>query len=216
MSVTYPTDYAWSTWTLTYLYNFTTYIDNFTTANSQWDFGTWDFTVWDAGAGITSGTAESPNIDLGAANVAYVVSWQGGGLHNAYAVVQYKTAATEAGLSSASYTTIRNGNSIIPGDRKRWIKLYVTLSLDGNLDSWGFNSITVTTAPTTKNLTTDTAGFNTSSDGARPTKDGRFLGRYYTCSLCSAKRRRYEMVKQRGRLVCRSTCKDKTSYKNRG
>ena len=42
-----------------------------------------------------------------------------------------------------------------------------------------------------------------------PSHDGKFLGTKYHCAICGQTYRRYEMLRQRGKLVCRETCWDK-------
>ena len=50
--------------------------------------------------------------------------------------------------------------------------------------------------------------------GDFPSKDGVFKGEKYSCAICGRTFRRYQMVTQRGFLVCRETCKDEPGYKN--
>ena len=48
--------------------------------------------------------------------------------------------------------------------------------------------------------------------GDYPTKDRKFLGQKYTCAICGMTYHKYEMVKQRGYLVCKETCWDKSPH----
>jgi hypothetical protein len=186
--VVIPTDLAWSTWTLSGVTNSTTYIA--------------------LTPGTDSGTATSPAYDTGSGNDIFKLAWVA--LNPFGLTFEAKIATTSAGLSSADYFDIRNDCVFKEEYRERFVQFRGTFARNADATSPELYKATYSYGTEQVNVCND--GFNQSGDGARPTKDGRFGGRWYSCVLCTAKRRRHEMVKQRGFLVCRD-CKDEPSYK---
>lgn len=216
MTRTYPTDYAWSTFTLEDLEDWTTHLTVFVPEAGDWDEDYWDVDGWEGASWrITSGTAESPNIDCGATEVAYLMTWIGGGRKNERVTIQWKTATTEAGLASASYATAKNGVTIPLADRKRWIKILITLTIaseDGYV-AWPLTEFSIVTAPEQTQRSSYPVGLNWAAKGSRPTRDRVFEGRKYQCGICGGTYRRKDLVRQRGVFVCKDTCQDDNDNK---
>jgi hypothetical protein len=186
--VVIPTDLAWSTWTLSGVTNSTVYIA--------------------LTPGTDSGTAISPAYDTGSGNDIFKLAWIA---NNPFGLTfEAKIATTSAGLTAVDYFDIRNDCVFKEDYRERFVQFRGTFARNVDTTSPELYKATYSYATEQVNVCND--GFNQSGDGARPTKDGRFKGRLYTCARCQGEFRRHEMVKQKGFLVCRD-CKDEPSYK---
>lgn len=184
--LTIPTDYAWSTWTLTNVTDSTTHI-----------IGT-----------ASGGTAVSPSSGYDATS-GYV--WDKllyAGINIYGLTVEVRTADSSAGLSSADYFEIRNDCTFPLDKQKRYIQIKITFTQNADGSYPEVHSINVYSEDTPP--TSDTAGLTQSTIGSRPTWDRKFKGRLYQCAICGLTYRIHELVKQRGVLVCRKYCKDLT------
>uniref|UniRef100_A0A6H1ZC24 Uncharacterized protein n=1 Tax=viral metagenome TaxID=1070528 RepID=A0A6H1ZC24_9ZZZZ len=182
-----PTDYAWSTWTLSDV------TDNTTSISLT--------------SGKTTGTATSPSAgyDATSGNRHYKIAWteeDGYGISG-----EARTADTSAGIASATWFDIRNGSTYLVENRKRFMQVRFTFTVNADATLPKILTLTMTYNDVPLNQY-DNDGFNYSAEGARPTKDGKFAGRYYQCSITGLKLRRHQMVKQRGKLVSREYAYD--------
>lgn len=186
--ITIPTDYAFSTWTLSNL-------DDNTTSISLT-------------SGQDSGTATSPvtGYDATSDYQFMLPSWT---LDYGYGLsFEARTATTAAGISSASWFGIRNDCMIPLSKRYRFIQVKATFAR--NSDDTSPILYTLTLNYYTAQVKTDTAGFNYSMSGSQPTKDGKFEGRIYQCAISAKTIRRNEGIRQRGKLVSRKLAWDRS------
>jgi len=116
--------------------------------------------------------------------------------------VTYRVGDTEAALAAASYSALTHNLEIPSANRKYYAQIKFVFNRNEDLTSPEITLVTVVAHQL------DGTGLNHSLEGSRGTKDGKFSGRKYTCSICGLSGRKPEMIRQGGRLVHRDTCWD--------